>query len=103
MNFNNNANLSHQYYSIVMKKFICFFSIIALINTCIAQSLVVKNFEELTHDLSARTNTRIDEEGNHCALIRINVPTIKSLVFDNTVVGEAQYLPGEYIVYVSNG
>ncbi len=69
---------------------------------CFAQSLAVKSFEELTHDLSARTNPRIDEEGNHCALIRINVPNIKNIVFDNTIVGEAQYLPGEYIVYVND-
>lgn len=65
-----------------------------------AQTLSVKSVEELSNDISARTMARVDENNNPCAILRINAPTIENLQFDESVVGEVKYLPGEYIAYI---
>lgn len=69
----------------------------------LAQSLIVKNVEELANDISARTLSRVDKDNNPCALVRINLPTLDRLQFEGAVVGDVKQLPGEYIVYLEAG
>ena len=64
------------------------------------QELVVKNICELPRDLLARTNVFTDKNGKECAVVRINVPTIKNIEFENELVIHKEYLPGEYIIYL---
>lgn len=65
-----------------------------------SQTLKVKSVEELANDISARTMSRVDENNNPCAILRINAPTIENLQFGESVVGDVKYLPGEYIAYI---
>ena len=80
--------------------------IFLFIAACIGMSnhinaFVVKSIDELKNDISARTNTRVDDMNNPCAIIRLQLPSIGLLDFGNMVVGEVTRRPGEYILYVS--
>lgn len=68
-----------------------------------AQKYDVRNILELQNDLSARTQSRQDSNGNDCAILRVNAPSVKTMSFNNSVVGDVEVFPGEYVVYVSNG
>ena len=67
-----------------------------------AQEIVVKNIAPLTLDISARSSGRVDSNGHDCAIIRVNIPTIKQMAFENNV-GDVEYNAGEYVVYTSEG
>ncbi len=88
-----------------MKKFISLFIILFLINLGIidAQSLVIKDICELQSDLTARTNPILDKNGKECAVIRVNIPSIKNVEFDKKKVFHQEYNPGEYVLYVQEG
>lgn len=73
---------------------------VSLIDTAYSQKLRVESIVELTQDLSARTSPRIDNSGTECAILRINIPSIKEVYFGSTIVGDPIYAPGEYTVYV---
>lgn len=68
-----------------------------------AQEIKVKLMEYLPNDLAARTHPRPDVNGVNCALIRVVVPAVKDMKFDGWVVGDYEYQPGEYQVYVPEG
>ena len=68
-----------------------------------AQEIKVKLMEYLPNDLAARTHPRPDVNGVNCALIRVVVPAVKGMQFDGWVVGDYEYQPGEYQVYVPEG
>lgn len=77
-------------------------SLIALI-FCInlqGQELRVRDFEELTRDLTARTQPRVDEEGIKCALIKVQLP-ISNVQFKGDIVGNIEFHVNEYWVYMS--
>lgn len=67
-----------------------------------AQEIVVKNIAPLTLDISARSSGRVDSNGKDCAIIRVNIPTIKQMTFGNNV-GDVEYYAGEYVLYASEG
>lgn len=67
-----------------------------------AQEIIVKNIAPLTLDISARSSGRVDSNGHDCAIIRVNIPTIKQMAFENNV-GDVEYNAGEYVVYTSEG
>ena len=67
-----------------------------------AQDIVVKNIAPLTLDIAARSSGRVDSNGHDCAIIRVNIPTIKQMTFGNHV-GDVEYNAGEYVVYTSEG
>ena len=85
-------------------KFIYIMCAMAL-NTIVisAQEIKVKLMEALPNDLAARTHPRPDANGVNCALIRVVVPAVKNMQFDGWVVGDYEYQPGEYQVYVPEG
>jgi hypothetical protein len=83
-----------------MKKLEVLFFLLIIAANSYSQEFRVKSMLELTHDLSARTSPRIDKTGMECALIRVNIPTIKDVYFQSPIVGDPIQAPGEYTVYV---
>lgn len=83
-----------------MKKilFICFYFLSS--TTCLAQDYVIRDVVELQNDLTARVKKVEDSNGNICAFVRVNVPSVNGIHFDATIVGEPECLPGEYNVFV---
>lgn len=69
-----------------------------------AQEIKVQSIKWMQSDLAARTNPRLSPDGVECALVRIVVPMVKNIQFSNTyMVGEQEYLPPEYKVWVYPG
>lgn len=65
-----------------------------------AQDYVVKSVLELQNDLTARRKDVKDANGNGCALIRVNVPSVNDIQFEESIIGEPEYLPGEFSVFI---
>ena len=86
-----------------MKRFM--FACLSILFATVAnsQEIKVKLMEYLPNDLAARTHPRPDANGVNCALIRVVVPAVKGMKFDGWVVGDYEYQPGEYQVYVPEG
>lgn len=69
-----------------------------------AQELTVSSIELLQTDTYARTHKRLDRNDNPCALVRVVIPTLQGIVFNaNQIIGESEYTPGEYLVYIPEG
>jgi len=85
-----------------MKRYITLIGVFICISLN-AQEIKVKSMELLQTDLSARTQTRLDINGNPCALVKVVVPSVEGMQFEGWVIGEVQYKPGEYQVYVPAG
>ena len=86
-----------------MKKIFLFFLSVLISSVANSQEIKVKLMEYLPNDLAARTHPRPDANGVNCALIRVVVPAVKGMQFDGWVVGDYEYQPGEYQVYVPEG
>lgn len=65
-----------------------------------AQNYCVHNVLELQKDLTARRKSVNAPSGKGCSLIRINIPSVKNISFDSSVVGKPEFLPGEYNIYL---
>ena len=69
-----------------------------------AQQISVKTFRKLENDLSARTENRLDQNGDVCALIKVVVPE-QGFYFDgdgNGIVTVERKI-GEYWVFIPYG
>lgn len=86
-----------------MKKILLLGLVLSACLTLSAQQISVKSIEELTSDLTARTHPRSDINDNSCALIKVTIPMVKNLMFSGWVMGDVDYHPGEYWVYVPEG
>ena len=75
--------------------FCCFISSIVY-----AQDYYVKSISELQNDLTARRKSVIDSNGKGCALVRISIPSVNNIKFESSIVGDPEFLPGEYSVFV---
>ena len=79
---------------------------IMILHACVlvsyAQELRVKNFEVRTNDLSARTQSRQDNNGNDCALVKVQLAA-SGAKFEGNVVGDVKYDTSEYWVYMPQG
>jgi hypothetical protein len=63
-----------------------------------SQELVVKSFKLNERDLSARTEKRLDSNGNLCALIQVEaIPTCE---FGGNIIGSVEKKLGAYWVYI---
>jgi formylglycine-generating enzyme required for sulfatase activity len=81
------------------KKILILFLLVSnLINVC-AQELTVKSFTEKTNDLAASTKSRNDNNGEPCALIKVQLATTGAQ-FSPNVVGSVDYKVNEYWVYL---
>ena len=65
-----------------------------------AQKLTVESFGVALDDLSASVYPRIDRNGNPCGLIRVQLP-LEGAYFEGNVMGDTQFIRGEYWVYMS--
>lgn len=86
-----------------MKKILLLGLVLFACTALFAQQISVKSIEELTSDLTARTHPRSDANDNPCALIKVTIPMVKNLMFSGWVMGDVDYHPGEYWVYVPEG
>lgn len=86
-----------------MKNILSFILIFSIALISHAGNLVVKSVDELKNDISARTNQRMDENNNPCALVRIHLPNVDNLVFGDMIVGDITRRPGEFEVYLRPG
>lgn len=68
-----------------------------------AQEIKVRNIAHLTTDISARSAVRLDANNKECAIVRVNIPSLKTMDFGNAIVGKAEYNAGEYLLYVPDG
>lgn len=66
------------------------------------QGLTVKSVTEDIKNIKASVDERPDGNGKPCALIKIEVPSLKGLSFDGSV-GITEYNSGVYYVYTSPG
>ena len=74
---------------------------LVLSSNAIGQEVVVKSFENLQTDLTARTQQKLDANGNPCAVVKVDIP-LEDVVFKGWVV-ESVSTPGEYLVYMPEG
>lgn len=63
---------------------------------------VIIELRELPVDLYARINERQNDKGESLAVIKVSLPTLQNITFENSV-GEVLEDKGEYIVYVAPG
>ena len=68
-----------------------------------SQEITVGETEFLEKDIAARTNPRMDGNGEPCALIRVVIPSVLGMQFEGWVIGNVVYKPGEYQVWVPSG
>lgn len=87
-----------------MRKYIIITNLLLVLCTgnIFAQKFTVIDVTEVSNDLSARTSSRKAPSGKDCALLKINVPTVKNMKFSEHV-GDVTYSPGEFHVYVPEG
>ena len=79
-------------------------SIIILICTTssMAQELSVRDFREVTNDLSARTSPRQDLNGKDCALVKVQIAS-PGVTFTGNVMGDVNFKNNVYWVYMTDG
>lgn len=68
-----------------------------------AETYKVQSADILPTDLTARTNARSDGKGSYCAVVRVQIPTSRSVSFEGEIVGDIKKLPGEYQIYMKPG
>ncbi len=81
------------------------FILFALVSlTCNAQSLICsEGLSVIERDLTARTNPRLDQNGENTAVIKVH-STLSGLRFESTyIVGEIAYEAGQYTIYIAQG
>lgn len=85
-------------------KFLLFVVLLMGVSLAEAQQISVKSFRKLENDLSARTEKRVDQNGDVCAIIKVVAPE-QGFYFDgdgNGIVAVERKI-GEYWVYVPYG
>mgnify|MGYP004625388253 CR=1 FL=1 len=86
---------------ICMKRFFSFAFVILVGLSGYAQEMTVKNFEEATNDMAARTSPQKDGNDIPCALIKVYI-AVADAQFSGTVVHSEMKAPSEYWVYVAH-
>lgn len=84
-----------------MKQLLLMFFVFFLVSISYAQELNVKSFKINETDISARTENRVDINGNKCALIIVGI-ALQNVEFDGNVV-DVVNKTGEYWVYMAEG
>ena len=80
--------------------------LLLLISSLFADDFLVKSFQKVENDLSARKYVEYDINGDACALIKVKTDIEKVLQFDSNMgipVAPVKKEPGEYWVYVAEG
>ena len=67
-----------------------------------AQEMKVKDVSPDGSDLSASTQSRLDKNGNPCALVKVQMPS-EGATFDGNIIPPVEFIGGEYWVYMTKG
>lgn len=67
-----------------------------------AQKMSIDRFEEVITDLTARTKSRQDLNGNDCALVKVRIAA-QGVTFSGNIMGDITNVGSEYWVYMSEG
>ena len=70
--------------------------------TLSAQKLTIESFIEKSNDLTARTDSRKDNNGEACALVKVRLAA-EGAKFEGNVIGTVSYNTSEYNVYMPGG
>lgn len=89
----------------MMKKILVIAMLLMLAMPSFSQlKLEFESFGENQSDITARTKPRNDLNGNPAALLKIQIPMLQdALIESNYKVGDQDYTPGEFIVYLAEG
>lgn len=85
-----------------MKHYWILLLFIMCIDNVHAQKLNVESFVAKTNDITARTQSRQDINGNDCALVKVRLAA-ENASFSGNVVGDVAYDKSEYFVYMPQG
>lgn len=97
MHFNLELNIIEK-----VVRFLIIFFVLLLCETSMAQELSIKDFREATNDLAARTKPRQDNNGNDCALVKVQLAA-PNATFTGNVMGNISFKNNEYWVYMTTG
>lgn len=85
-----------------MKRIIITFLFLLSIGGIQAQDMKIE-FDQLQHDLIARTQPRLDLNDNPCAIVRVSAANIDRFSFEGNIVGDVIYSQGEALIYMPYG
>lgn len=86
-----------------MKKIILLLVAAFFVAELSAQKLTVTDFELRERDLTAKVKPRNDNNGDACALLRVQIAAPNCQFSDSYIVGEPEQGFGEYLVYMAKG
>lgn len=83
-----------------MKRIVVTFLFLLSIWGIQAQDMKIE-FDQLQHDLIARTQPRLDLNDNPCSVVRVSAANIDRFSFEGNIVGDVIYSPGEALIYMT--
>lgn len=76
-------------------------AIVAILSVS-AQEIIVSDFSLAERDMSARTSTRVDINGNECAMVKVRLAK-DGAQFRGMIAGDISYATSEYRIYMTPG
>ncbi|MCM1141279.1 MAG: WG repeat-containing protein [Muribaculum sp.] len=64
-----------------------------------AQTLKVERIELSNFDISAQALSRVDANGEECALLRMQLP-VEGVLFEGSIVGDVSFKTNHYLIYM---
>lgn len=86
-----------------MKRFLLLLLTLCAFAQLSAQKLTVVEFEPRDRDLKAKQKPRFDNNGDPCALVRVQIAAPNCKFTDSYIVGDVEQGFGEYLVYMAKG
>lgn len=85
-----------------MRKFVCLLLMAILPLLSYSQTLQIREFSQQDQDATARTQKKLDNNDNPCALVKVQLAK-SGADFDGQVVAVPSYSKSEYYVYMAQG
>lgn len=85
-----------------MRKFVCLLIMAILPLLSYSQTLQIREFSQQDQDATARTQKKLDNNDNPCALVKVQLAK-SGAEFDGQVVDVPSYSKSEYYVYMAQG
>ena len=86
----------------MFKRLLGILAFVTAVTSTIAQELTVEGMELSGMDLSASTDRRVDNKGNNCALVKVQLAA-SDAQFEGNIIEPVEFKEGEYWVYMSEG
>lgn len=83
-------------------RMLCFLICLSILIPCLGQEMEVDAFRANTMDLSASTHKRVDNNGEACGLVKVELP-LEGVTFEGNIIDDVKYNSGEYWVYLTSG